>query len=63
MPLYSRIIHFTSLFFHIIIIIIIIIIKNDAQKNEINTQRKMGRGFKEEVERQGNAWAIHTEYR
>jgi hypothetical protein len=33
----------------IIIIIIIIII--------------IGRGFKEELEKQGNAWAIHTEYR
>jgi hypothetical protein len=42
----------TSLFFQIIIIIIIII-KNG----------KMGRGFKEEVEKEGNAWAIHTEHR
>jgi hypothetical protein len=27
------------------------------------TRRKIGRSFKEEVEKQGNAWAIHTEYR
>jgi hypothetical protein len=39
------------------LIIIIIIIRNTTYEG------KIGRGFKEELKKQGNAWAIHTEYR
>jgi len=27
-----------------------------------NTRREIGRGFKEEMEKQINAWAVHKEY-
>jgi len=32
-------------------------------RKEYNIQRKTERGFKEQMEKQSNAWAVHYKYR